>query len=149
MAEDKEVFYRGKERRRRTRWRGNVPCELVFFSDLMFPFFSKHIKGVVRNVSAVGLCVEIGASDAVEIETSSRETIKVGLKFRLVKGAKEIKAIARIVWMRKILKVEQVYMLGMEFIDITTVSQDVIVDNVINFYLNGGKSRKNARITRS
>lgn len=136
--------YWDKERRRSVRCRIDIASDFVFFSDLIVPDFPRRRQGWVRDLSALGVCVDIAGIEAGEVEGLVRGVIKIAVDSQIPHRRESFAALARAVWVREKNAHESEaapgYILGLEYIDITAKDSDAIKDFIIQFFL-GKESR--------
>jgi len=134
-----EEKYKGPERRESARLEQDIPVEYNFIDDVKSKELSKKKKGLIRNISAEGGRLEVDELEEAWMEGLYSGLIKLGLEIKLPGEQRTLRAIAKVVWLTKALQESDLsltkYVLGLEFLDITTSDQDTIRNYVINFYL--------------
>jgi c-di-GMP-binding flagellar brake protein YcgR len=134
-----EEKYKGPERRESARLEQDIPVEYNFIDDVKSKELSKKKKGLIRNISAEGGRLEVDELEEAWMEGLYSGLIKLGLEIKLPGEQRTLRAIAKVVWLTKALQESDLsltkYILGLEFLDITTSDQDTVRNYVINFYL--------------
>jgi len=134
-----EEKYKGPERRESARLEQDIPVEYNFIDDVKSKELSKKKKGLIRNISAEGGRLEVDELEEAWMEGLYSGLIKLGLEIKLPGEQRTLRAIAKVVWLTRALQESDLsltkYILGLEFLDITTSDQDTIRNYVINFYL--------------
>lgn len=134
-----EEKYKGPERRESVRLEQDIPVEYNFIDDVKSKELSKKKKGLIRNISAEGGRLEVDELEEAWMEGLYSGLIKLGLEIKLPGEQRTLRAIAKVVWLTKALQESDLsltkYILGLEFLDITTSDQDTVRNYVINFYL--------------
>jgi len=126
--------YKGPEKRRSVRWYERLPVKYILVNDTDKPEFSPHYEGIMRNISAVGMCVETTLLSDDWKERLLYGTIKVAVTLNLPNSTTDICALSKIAWLSR-LPEKNAHLLGLEFMDITTTASDTIKDYIISFYL--------------
>lgn len=129
-----------KERRQNVRIKISVPVHFVIFDSeavtkLDFNDTIKLRSAVSRNLGVGGLCMETDDLDDQWIENLSSGVIKLALKFDLPTSA--ISATAKVAWLKKREDPkpgEKKYILGLQFLDISTIDTNKIVNLVVGSY---------------
>ncbi len=122
------------EKRKAVRWRGKMPGEFIFFSDVILPDSPKKKNGTICNFSSLGMCVEMPPIEEMEADGLLSGIIKVGVRTNLPGGGQEVKALSRVIWIKKAKENNQC-IIGLELIDITMPVRDRIEQYVIDYYL--------------
>jgi len=130
-----------KERRRNVRIKITVPVSFVVFDSestdrLDFRETIKLRTGITRNLCVGGLCMETDDLLYGWINDLSSGLIKLALKFEL--PTSPISATAKVAWINKSEDPkpgEKKYVLGLDFLDISTIDANKIVNLVVGSYL--------------
>jgi len=128
----------GPERRETVRLELNIPVEYTLINDIKSTELSRRRRATVTNISARGLRIESDEIDDSLIEELYNGRIKLGLEMKLPGTDIPVKALAKVAWLTKGWKEQDgraKYIMGLEFLDITTVHQDMVREYIINFYL--------------
>lgn len=128
--------YTGLERRKSTRWYGNIPCECVFFYDARDAECLNKSAAVVCDLSCKGLCIEAEDVSGVQMKQILSGVVKIGVRL-ILPGRIEVNAIAQGSWVKE--DTQRKYVLGVGFCDITRACEDALKEFVIDFYLEKGK----------
>jgi c-di-GMP-binding flagellar brake protein YcgR len=135
-------LYEGPEKRRSVRWYESLPVEYVLTNNTNPPQFSNMRKGVLYNISANGICMEIPKIDEEWKVGLLSRMIKVALEVKFPKTNKSIIGLGGVIWMSQSWEesgsAKDNYMLGLEFIDVPSYSRDIIREYIIRCSLAGG-----------
>jgi c-di-GMP-binding flagellar brake protein YcgR len=129
--------YSGVEKRENTRWQEKLTGDFVFIDSVGSTKITKKQQGIINNISAEGICLEISTVDESWEDDLFSGVIKIVLSLKLPSMDKHISAIAKVVWMNKVLEKNEKkgkYVMGLTFCDIATASQDVIKKYIIDSY---------------
>lgn len=136
-----EEKYKGPERREAVRLEQDIPVEYNFINEVKSTGLSRKRSGMIRNISSRGVRLEVGELDESLMEGLYSGLIKLGLEIKLPGQKQPLRALARAVWITKAWQesVEPTgqYVLGLEFVDISTADEDTIKSYIINSYLGG------------
>lgn len=134
--------YSGPERREAVRLEQDILVEYNFIDDVKSKKLSNKKKGLIRNISAKGARLEVDELEEAWMEDLYSGIIKLGLEMKLPGEQRTLRAIAKVVWLTKALQESGLsltkYVLGLEFLDITTSDQDIIKNYILNSYLGEG-----------
>jgi len=128
----------GPERRETVRLELTVPVEYTLINDIRSTELSKRRRASVTNISSRGVRIESDEIDDSLIEELYNGKIKIGLEMRLPDADVPLKALAKVAWLTKGWKEQDgraKYVMGLEFVDITTAHQDLIRGYIIDSYL--------------
>jgi len=127
-----------EERRRSIRWKQVVPARISLINGEKEVVLKGMRNASIHNISSLGVCLEIAQLDEVLKDGLVSGKIKVLLEIALPGTKEPILAMAKVIWLSKLWKEkwepEGGYLLGMNFIDITTSSRDIIREYVLKFY---------------
>ena len=134
--------YIGAERREAVRLEQVIPVEYNLINEVKSISLSRKRKGIIQNISAKGLRLQLEELlDEGLTEGLYSGIVKLGLEFKVPGKEETIRVLAKMLWLTKVpLATESTktaYVMGLEFIDITTFHQDIIRDYVIRSYLEG------------
>lgn len=134
-----EEKYKGPERREAVRLEQDIPVEYSFISEVKSTELARKRSGIIHDISARGVRLEVNELDEAWMEGLYSGLIKLGLEIKLLGERRPIRALAKVVWLTKAWQESNVgltkYILGLEFLDITTSDQDTIRNYVISSYL--------------
>ena len=129
----------GPQKREFIRLQQVIPAAYNLIDDLKSLALSRKIEAMISDISAGGVRIEIDDLDKTWAAGLYSGAVKLGVEIRLPGLAKPVQALARVVWLNKgPLQTETGkvrYILGLEFKDITTVSEDIIRDYIIKHYI--------------
>lgn len=129
----------GPQKREFIRLQQIIPAAYNLIDDLKSLSLTRKTEAVIMDISAGGVCIEIDDLDKTWAEGLYSGTVKLGVEIKLPGLPKPIQALARVVWLNKgPLQTETGklrYILGLEFKDITTASEDIIRDYIIRNYI--------------
>jgi c-di-GMP-binding flagellar brake protein YcgR len=131
--------YTGPERRESVRLERIIPAEYNLINDLKSIELSRKRSGIIQNISARGVRLQAEELDERWIEGLYSGMVKLGLEIKLPGGQKPIRALAKVAWLTKTPQQTETgktnYLIGLEFIDITTEDRDIIKKYIISSYL--------------
>lgn len=127
--------YIGQERRKTIRCMKVFDADFIFFSDLIVPDSPRCCRGVVRNFSVSGLCVDIDGISSGEVDGMRAEAIKLGAKFNFFGDDRIFKALGRVVWLKPKQMSGNGYIMGVEFVDITAYCQELLESYIVEYYI--------------
>ena len=138
----------GKERRRNVRIKISVPVHFVVFdSEAVTKLdFKETIKlrfAMSRNLGVGGLGMDTDDLRDEWINDLSSGLIKLALKFELPNSS--ISATAKVAWIKKrenLKPGDKRYILGLNFLDISTVDANKIVNLVVGSYFDKTEEEK-------
>ena len=136
--EFKKLHFEGPERRENVRIYLSASADFIFINDERSAELSKQRSGEIKNISATGVLLEIDELNETWKDGLFTGVIKIALEIKLPGLERPIRALARMVWLSKLWKEKESrekYVLGLNFVDITTQSQDLIKDYIIASYL--------------
>ncbi|MFH1772583.1 MAG: PilZ domain-containing protein [Candidatus Omnitrophota bacterium] len=132
---DKE--FGGTERRKHVRWAEKFPSEFIFCSNFVAPGLPKKLKGTIINISSSGACAKVENFEEKWKESLRSGIIRVIIKAAISKNESQIKALAKVVWVKKHVEGGSIFDMGMEFIDITTRDRDILTESILDSFLEG------------
>ncbi len=127
--------YVGQERRRSVRCSQSVSSDIVFFSDMIVPDFPRRRRGVVRNFSVLGVSIDVDGVECAEVDGLKAGAVKIGIKMSLIVNSDPVMALGRVNWTKAKQNDEGGYIMGIEFVDITSRCQDALEDYIVKFYI--------------
>jgi c-di-GMP-binding flagellar brake protein YcgR len=134
-----EDKYKGLDRRQSVRLSREMPAKFMLIDEEKSAEITDVRSGSIRNISAGGALMECTDLNEEWIEGLVSGMIKAALEIEVPESESPVRALARAVWFSKIDKDEktkkQKYILGLQFVDITTASQDIIRNYIIKTYL--------------
>jgi len=136
--EFEKLYFEGPERRENVRIYLSASADFIFINDERSAELSKQRSGEIKNISATGVLLEIDELNETWKDGLFTGVIKIALEIKLPGLERPIRALARMVWLSKLWKEKESrekYVLGLNFVDITTQSQDLIKDYIIASYL--------------
>lgn len=140
-----EEKYSGLERRKAVRLEQDIPVEYNFLNDIKSLELSRKRSGIIRDISALGVRLEADELNRDWIEGLYSGLIKLGIEIKLPGEKRPIRALTKVVWLTKAWQDNEggltKYVLGLEFLDITTADLDVIKSYIINSYLEEGNGK--------
>jgi c-di-GMP-binding flagellar brake protein YcgR len=128
----------GPERRETVRLELSANVDYTLINDIKSAELSRRRRAIVTNISARGLRIESDEIDDSQIEELYNGRIKLGLEMKLPAIDTPIRALAKVAWLTKGWKEQDgraKYVMGLEFVDITTAHQDLIRGYIIDSYL--------------
>jgi hypothetical protein len=134
--------YKGQERRESVRFVADIPMEYDFLNDTKSLILSSRKQGMVKNISSGGAQIEIEYLNDAWFEDLYNGFIKLGVAIKFPAVQETVKAIARLVWLTKVLEQDgssrPKFAIGLEFVDITLGDEDRIKNYIISSYLGVG-----------
>jgi c-di-GMP-binding flagellar brake protein YcgR len=132
-----EEKYNGTERRTTTRLHQKLSVDYVFISDEQQGAMPEKCLGSISNISSGGALLELAELNEGLAEGLTAGIIKVALEIRIPVYIDPVKAIAKVVWLKKREDPgeEKRYFLGLSFADITDEDKGRIKRYVIDAYL--------------
>ncbi|MFH1338964.1 MAG: PilZ domain-containing protein [Candidatus Omnitrophota bacterium] len=134
-----EDKYKGLDRRQSVRLSRELPSRFMLIDEDKSAEITGVCSGSVRNISAGGALMECYDLSDAWIEGLVSGMIKVAVEIEVPESEAPVRALARAAWFSKIEKDEEKdkekYILGLQFVDITTASQDIIRNYIIKSYL--------------
>jgi len=98
----------------------------------------KWHSGTIHDISTKGACLEIDEFEEEWKDELISGRIKILLEIKLPDLKEPILALAKMVWLSKLWKEKEgaggKYLMGLEVMDITTLSQDAIRDYILKSY---------------
>ncbi len=137
-----EEKYRGPERRAATRFYQKVSVEYIFINGELRRDLSKKYSGYVSNFSYSGALLELDELNENWIKDLTSGMIKIIIEIKIPVYPEPIKAIAKVIWIKKIEEPEKEgkYLVGLSFTDITDEDRDRIKKYMIDSCLASWKS---------
>jgi len=135
--EFRKLYYPGPERRENVRIYQVLPVEFVFINEDTSAELSKPCSAVIQNISAGGVLLEVDELNESWKDGLFSGMIKVAIEIKLPGIEQPIRALARMVWFSKLWKEKdkkEKYVMGLEFVDITTRAQDLIREYIISSF---------------
>jgi len=128
--------YKLINRRQFVRLSRYLPTEVIFFDDTRCQILSPRYRGIIRNISAGGVLLELDKLDKDWIDALCDGFIKLALEIKLPTAKEPVIALAKMIWISKPEESPATgrYLLGLHFVDITTDDQDKIRDCIIKSY---------------
>lgn len=134
-----EEKYKGPERRESVRLEQDIPAEYNFINDIKSVALSQKRSGMIRNISARGVRLEVSELDESLMEGLYSGLIKLGVLINLPGEERPLKAIAKVAWLTKAFEKSDTesikYILGLEFLDLSAADIDTIIKYILNKYL--------------
>lgn len=132
---DNEVRWAEIERRRSVRWHERTSAEFILFCDMIIPDFPAKREGLISNFSSTGVFAKIKGIKEEWVAGLLSGATKIGVKMKLPKMGEEIKALAKLIWIRRFQEGEDEHTVGLDFMDITTATRDILRTYIIDSYL--------------
>jgi len=130
-----EEKYKGPEHRESVRLGQDIPVEYNFINEVKSVELSQMREGTIHNVSSGGVQLEVENLRDEWTNGLYSGLIKIGLKIKLPGEKQIIRALAKVIWLTKSWQETNRYIMGLEFLDITTADRDKITNYILNSYL--------------
>lgn len=130
--------YPEMDRRLSMRWSKNVPTKFTLIDGEREVSFGDRQEAYVHNISAGGICIEMEQLDEGMKDELISAQIKIVLEIDIPQYKETILALGRVIWLSKLWKEKEPasgkYVMGLNFLDITTSSRDAIIDYILKSY---------------